>query len=254
LAKAIIADLPRWSDLGWSGYLNFFSGQVEFVGQIPINNATLAKATHDPFFATVNSIPDVTYEISTYTVFPRFKGYWNFQAVDYSTYVPGDFITGGWLVPRSSFEGAANIQAYANTLQYLVANTPYAIIQMIGGGAVNSVPVDFDALGPAWRQALVQTIFGLILPEGSNAATRAQYEQRASNYTQLIRNLAPASGAYFNEAEVLQPNWQQAVWGDHYERLLETKQLYDPDNTFVCWHCVGSEKYDRYGNCYDDDE
>lgn len=58
---------------------------------------------------------------------------------------------------------------------------------------------------------------------------------------QALRELAPNSGAYVNEADPTEPNWQRAFWGSNYPRLLNLKKKWDPDGVFWCRPCVGNE-------------
>jgi FAD/FMN-containing dehydrogenase len=48
-------------------------------------------------------------------------------------------------------------------------------------------------------------------------------------------------GCYINEADVNEPDYQHAFWGNHYERLLRIKKEYDPEEVFWCKVCVGGE-------------
>ncbi len=57
----------------------------------------------------------------------------------------------------------------------------------------------------------------------------------------LIRRATPGAGAYANEADYFEPDWQTTFWGENYPRLLEVKRRYDPDNLFRVHHGVGSE-------------
>ena len=57
----------------------------------------------------------------------------------------------------------------------------------------------------------------------------------------LLRRAWPRSGAYPNEADYFEPEWQRSFWGDAYGRLLAIKRRYDPDGLFGCHHCVGSD-------------
>jgi len=50
-------------------------------------------------------------------------------------------------------------------------------------------------------------------------------------------------GCYLNEADVHEPNHQQAFWGTSYPRLLEIKDKYDPLGVFWCSICVGAEEW-----------
>jgi len=46
-------------------------------------------------------------------------------------------------------------------------------------------------------------------------------------------------GCYVNEANIDEPSYQQALWGDHYDRLLQIKRQIDPHGVFWCQVCVG---------------
>ncbi len=56
-----------------------------------------------------------------------------------------------------------------------------------------------------------------------------------------LRVAAPETGAYVNECDYFQTDWQQAFWGANYPRLARIKRHYDPDGLFVVHHGVGSE-------------
>ncbi|HEY1887462.1 MAG TPA: FAD-binding oxidoreductase, partial [Roseiarcus sp.] len=43
-----------------------------------------------------------------------------------------------------------------------------------------------------------------------------------------IRKLLPRVGSYVWETDYFQPHWQQAFWGENYDRLLAVKGKYDP--------------------------
>lgn len=46
---------------------------------------------------------------------------------------------------------------------------------------------------------------------------------------------------YYNEDWVLETNWQEAMFGSNYDRLLQIKKKYDANGLFNCRQCVGSE-------------
>jgi FAD/FMN-containing dehydrogenase len=58
-----------------------------------------------------------------------------------------------------------------------------------------------------------------------------------------VRVAAPDTGAYVNECDYFQADWQRAFWGTNYQRLLEAKRRYDPDGLFFVHHGVGSEDW-----------
>ncbi|BCS26965.1 uncharacterized protein APUU_60013S [Aspergillus puulaauensis] len=63
-----------------------------------------------------------------------------------------------------------------------------------------------------------------------------------------LRQLAPDSGVYYNEANSWEPDWQWAFWGPNYARARSVKQKYDPDSLLWCHHCVGSELFEQQRN------
>ncbi|KAF0326455.1 FAD binding domain protein [Colletotrichum asianum] len=95
-----------------------------------------------------------------------------------------------------------------------------------GGLIANSVPVD-NALNPAWRVAVV----AYAVDDATDRVGGA------------LRSLAPESGAYINEADDREPDWQRTFWGPNYDRLREIKKKYDPDSIQWCHRCVGSEDW-----------
>jgi hypothetical protein len=62
-----------------------------------------------------------------------------------------------------------------------------------------------------------------------------------------LRVAAPETGAYVNECDYFQTDWQKAFWGPNYARLARIKRQYDPDGLFVVHHGVGSEDWSEDG-------
>jgi hypothetical protein len=77
-------------------------------------------------------------------------------------------------------------------------------------------------------------------PEPNLAEGEAR-KARVTAAMKLIRDATPGAGAYVNEADYFEPDWQRAFWGENYEKLLKIKQKFDPDGMFSCHHCVGSD-------------
>jgi hypothetical protein len=55
------------------------------------------------------------------------------------------------------------------------------------------------------------------------------------------RATCPDAGAYMSEADILEPNFQQAFYGENYPRLYTLKQRYDPFGLLYAPTAVGSE-------------
>jgi FAD/FMN-containing dehydrogenase len=57
---------------------------------------------------------------------------------------------------------------------------------------------------------------------------------------EALRAAAPGAGAYVNECDFFQPDWQRAFWGSNYPRLAAVKRRYDPSGLFTVHHGVGT--------------
>jgi FAD/FMN-containing dehydrogenase len=49
------------------------------------------------------------------------------------------------------------------------------------------------------------------------------------------------------ESDFFEPDWQQAYWGPHYERLRAVKAKFDPTGLFFVHHGVGGEEWSADG-------
>ena len=74
-----------------------------------------------------------------------------------------------------------------------------------------------------------------------NVAEGTAAAARISRAMKIIRDATPGSGAYANEADYSEPDWQSSFWGVNYARLLAIKKKVDPGNLFRVHHGIGSE-------------
>ncbi|KAH8176614.1 berberine and berberine like domain-containing protein [Sarocladium implicatum] len=54
--------------------------------------------------------------------------------------------------------------------------------------------------------------------------------------------VTPRPGAYLNEADIIEPDFQQAFYGGKYERLRDIKERWDPTGLFYAPTAVRSEE------------
>ncbi|HEY3799776.1 MAG TPA: FAD-binding protein [Caulobacteraceae bacterium] len=80
-----------------------------------------------------------------------------------------------------------------------------------------------------------------------DVATGHAHAARVADAMREVRAVAPDTGAYVNECDYFQPDWQRAFWGPHYQRLLAVKRRYDPTGLFTVHHGVGSEGWSTDG-------
>ena len=56
-----------------------------------------------------------------------------------------------------------------------------------------------------------------------------------------LKALAERPASYLSETDYFQDDWQASFWGDHYARLTQVKDRYDPGGLFTVHHGVGTE-------------
>ncbi|MBT9582482.1 BBE domain-containing protein, partial [bacterium] len=113
-----------------------------------------------------------------------------------------------------------------------------------------------EALGRCRQTAVNPVVYGaaalVILGAGTqlsrpNPVEGAEQLGRVNAAMKILREATPNSGAYANEADYFEPDWQREFWGVHYAKLLEVKRRYDPIGLFHCHHGVGSEGWSADG-------
>ncbi|KAK7751215.1 hypothetical protein SLS62_006901 [Diatrype stigma] len=138
-----------------------------------------------------------------------------------------------------------------------LANFSSAARQIAEEGAVFiGVGTDVSAFGgaqqqpqnsvlPQWRDSIASA--SLTLPWSFQAPFQEMIEaqRRITEVVQPIVEMAtPGSGAYINEADFLQPDWQETFFGANYPELLRLKRKYDPASLLYARVGVGSEAYE----------
>ncbi|KAF2871952.1 FAD/FMN-containing isoamyl alcohol oxidase-like protein MreA [Massariosphaeria phaeospora] len=256
--SAYFSHLPRINDargIGWNninsqassrGRVFAFSGRV-YVGGL---SATEAKALVQPIIADLNALGiNITNpEPSWFATFPA-------SAIPANG--PGEGVSNGRFVsrlfPRKNFEDAASAEFQA---------TMASIRTFVDEGGYNFHSVDFhpslatagypgrdSAVNPALRTAMMHATgfdTGSHGPE-TTAEQRIASHARLNTYAQKWRDASPGSGAYMNEADTEEPNFQQSFYGANYERLLGTKRKVDPWSVFYAVTAVGSEVWKVQG-------
>ncbi|KAI1075204.1 hypothetical protein F5B20DRAFT_585609 [Whalleya microplaca] len=97
------------------------------------------------------------------------------------------------------------------------------------------------AVNPAWRNNRMHAMLMDVQPAGLSAAQARDRDTLMQGYMELLRRVSPGAGAYMNEGDPGEPDWQQAFFGRNYPRLLEVKRAWDPWGVFWAPTTVGSE-------------
>ncbi|KAL6720635.1 hypothetical protein ACLMJK_002560 [Lecanora helva] len=162
----------------------------------------------------------------------------------YKSYDPpvnvSQYQIGGRLIPRTLVQ--KNISALVSAERSILGSGSVAFIS---GVCVNVSVTDptMNSVNPIWRtslfDAVVATPFSYMNPESNIAFA----DMTTHKFLPLLEALTPSGGAYLNEADFQQPDFQSTLYGPNYQRLRSIKSRYDPDDMFYAVTAVGSEDW-----------
>jgi len=153
------------------------------------------------------------------------------------------------LVPRSNFEDPTSqlfnttmmaIRLYVEEGGYSFHSVDYAPTQETAG-----YPGSSSAVSSHLRNAVMHMTGWDIRKYGADLSDEIAKSSHArlNSYVQNLRDVTPLGGAYMNEADVAEPNFQDSMYGDNYDRLLSIKKERDPWGLFYAATAVGSEDW-----------
>lgn len=140
---------------------------------------------------------------------------------------------GGRLIPRDTILKNAN---ETSKVMRSIANLSGSVLEMTIGASREVAGQPDNAVNPAWRDSVI-----LVFTSGGQGSLAEQQDTVTNVIGRMLTDLTPDSGAYMNEGDVNEPNFQQSFYGKNYERLLSIKRKYDPDDVFYAKTAVGSE-------------
>ena len=143
------------------------------------------------------------------------------------------------IFPSSVLSAPANATALAATILDGVGKGVNMQIALVLGGAAGGAHSS-TAVSSHMRHGMWHVVGATgWVPLEPDALQRAAMK-KVRSFGDSLRKLAPASGAYLNENDWLEPGWQDSFFGGSYARLLATKRSVDVKGLLECHQCVGS--------------
>ncbi|KAK0628601.1 hypothetical protein B0T17DRAFT_523189 [Bombardia bombarda] len=255
----VLSRFPSLGDRGLSGYSLFspspapnpFDGGATTASgifmQVALQDSTVAAMTQlwAPVLSHINATwPGVFSAQFVSAVYPSFYA-WYQDYYDQSSTGTNNFIVSRLLDAKALAAGGSggDLGVTAEALRQFSAGEIGTAYLVAGRGVHEARPRGGgNAVCPAWRKAYVHATLDISFPP-LNPAARADAIARANAHLEPLRRLAPDSGAYMNEANPEEPDWQHQFWGANYERLVRIKRAVDPDDVLWCTPCVGNERW-----------
>ncbi|KUJ18747.1 FAD-binding domain-containing protein [Mollisia scopiformis] len=149
--------------------------------------------------------------------------------------------TASRLFPKSNWANDTSLNATFDAIKTTVE---------LGGSflAFNIAAAENDnsdnSVNPAWRGTCLHAILATLWDSSANDTTIVEASETLTyDWMQKWRDVSPNAGAYMSEADISEPNFQQAFYGTNYDRLYALKQQYDPKSLFYTPTGVGSENW-----------
>ncbi|KAF8207888.1 FAD-binding domain-containing protein [Mycena galopus ATCC 62051] len=241
--KMIVDESYKWGTEGWGGHM----GPTNLINVNPL--LTTEQATES--LKNVTAYVQAQNGIVVIEELPSWQAFFTKYVTSAQASVGVENTLLSRLIPTSLFTSESGRTTLTNAMVQMVDQygiNPYIVV---GTPFLFQGPANATSVTPAWRNALWQIgghttwQFNTTVPE-----IRTQF-QIASNITQMLRDITPGSGAYFNEGDVYEVDHEEAYWGGNYPALLAIKKKYDPNSLLDCWQCVGwkgaqDARYDCY--------
>jgi hypothetical protein len=203
---------------------------------------TQVKVIMSDLVAALNKL-DIPYTL-TYSQSAGYIDHYNtyFGPLPFGNIEVGIAQYGGRLIPRTAV--LDNNKALTATLRNITENG----VTFIGVGVNVSSPSITskvsNAVLPAWGKALVHATFttpwNFTAPWSDMIALQ---DMMTYEIEPQVEAVTPGSGAYMNEADFRQLNWQDSFFGENYDTLLSIKNKWDPLHLFYAVTAVGSTEW-----------
>ncbi|KAL7932893.1 hypothetical protein V8C35DRAFT_305752 [Trichoderma chlorosporum] len=241
LVSGFHALLPAMHDKG-AMVIYLLNDQVFQINPVTVYNST-ADYVQNTILGDFNALMSqlgITPIASQYTELSYYDHYNTYMGpLPNGNLEVGDFNYGSRLIPRSVLEN--DNDAFQAVLQNLTAHGVLAV----GSSALYNQPAGVNnSVNPVWRSTAIHLQIGTPWNETAPWSQMvADQTTITDEYVPQLTAVTPGSGAYMNEGDFNQPNWQQTFFGSNYNALLAIKKKYDPNSLFYGLRLVGSEAW-----------
>ncbi|KAJ5100198.1 FAD-binding domain-containing protein [Penicillium angulare] len=237
------AHMPSWIDKGAATAYVLTNGAL-YVLPVTFPGYNSTEVTHfmQPFAAQLQKL-NVNHTL-TVTSFDNYYKFFDsfFGPLPYGSYTNGQ-VQGGRLIPRSTLASNESNVALTAALREIASNSAFEIVGVgVDVSKGGHVP---NAVFPGWRKAIATLEITANWNYTKTYAANAHNEALITNkYDPLLAEVTgPTSGAYLNEGDFNQRDFQSQFFGANYDSLKKIKHQYDPESVFYGPALVGSDDW-----------
>ncbi|CUS10784.1 unnamed protein product [Tuber aestivum] len=147
---------------------------------------------------------------------------------------------GGRIIPKDTL---LNKRAQFNQVIKNIVEDGAFMIEVVAHPTLEVAGNPDNAVLPAWRDNAITLVLAAPFNDTVEWSQMLEDQKTITKWGGLLRELAPESGTYLNEADANEPNFQREFYGENYARLLCIKNRYDPTGIFYALTAVGSDAW-----------
>ncbi|KAI0160811.1 FAD-binding domain-containing protein [Xylariaceae sp. FL1272] len=150
-----------------------------------------------------------------------------------------DYNVAGRLIPREA--ALRNTEALVDALRYISSQTLLSGVSwnLTRGG----VSGDAVSVNPVIRSSLFSVTVGTPINYTDWSLNKGAQDKLTYDFLPALESVAPDGGAYLNEADFQQPDFEKVIYGRNYGKLVRIKNKYDPFGVFYARTGVGSDQW-----------
>ncbi|KAL1797816.1 hypothetical protein ACET3X_004422 [Alternaria dauci] len=254
IITGLASNQPSFSRHGVAGYNFVLPNHVVFLQVLPSSDTSEIKRITSQWRDFLTNYPGLNITENEYHSFNKFSQFNKFTErpeIARNGPVGLGFNGAGRFIPKDLFNSTDNIErlvdAIVTSMHFSRTNHGSGGAQFYATGPDNTPDNGrTTSVNPLWRDSLWEIVMGQFWTTATPPAMRSQIQKTVSATIEHLKAVTPGGGCYFNEGDWTEENWQQTFFGEHYDRLLAIKRLYDPTGLFNCWKCVGWTGYHDY--------
>ncbi|KAF9262222.1 FAD-binding domain-containing protein [Marasmius fiardii PR-910] len=154
-----------------------------------------------------------------------------------------NFVLGSRLLPRSLFEDSEGLKDVSKSVRSLL-NGGVVMFEVIMRASLEVAGNPHNAVLPAWREAERHVFLTFPLENGESLEQILNDQERITReVVPVLKEISPGSGAYLNEADPNEPDFEESFYGPNYDRLLAIKDRWDPEQILYGSVAVGGNRW-----------
>ncbi|UJR23879.1 hypothetical protein I4U23_026851 [Adineta vaga] len=242
-----VQSLPALADAGWAGYFYLTTKTFTLAFLAPNADQSTANQTLHQLFSNYS---DLNFTEPYVFSLPTFLDFF-IHVMDATNTNGNNYVMGSRLLPETIVRNQPHQVADA-FLRVKDSEQGFLVGHLTAGGKVSDTTQN-NSVNPLWRTTLLHMLSAQSWPDETSKEDQERLAKLVTKNVEVLQTISGGaqSGAYLNEADPNESDWQQKFFGtrEHYNRLKAIKDRVDPNGIFVCNKCIGSDDWSQDFNC-----